>query len=172
MSQRHWFFDLEETLIQSWRDPLLVHFADMRDLIERERIEVAHIFSFAIYNKADKLVFERELQPVLEAALRIKIASWVSVEELCSQSLRNTRTQWSIHEYVSVWGKVRAFEDHVLFQGLHGHAILVDDVVPDEIKINRKTGLVTEMINVESIPHWKPLPLSLDPVSSLKQSTN
>lgn len=153
----HWFFDLEETLIKSWSNPVLANYRRVQDFIARCGIKEIHVFSFAIYDAADQEVFVRELKPFLERALGVRILSWPSVDELLKQTIDLGGPAWTRVEYLNSWGKVRAFADHVRHHCLPGHALLVDDVVPDVATVERRSGHVVECINIHSLDRWVPL---------------
>lgn len=67
------YFDLEETVIESWTDPILVNKATIERFIEENGIKDVHIFSAAIWNDRDKQIFERDLKSWIERVFSINI---------------------------------------------------------------------------------------------------
>lgn len=156
----HWFFDLEETLVRSWSNPVLVNLARVREFLERHAVQEIHVFSFAIYDAEDQVEFVRSFKPHLERALNVRILSWPCVDELCQHTVAMGGPALSRLDYLREWGKVRAFVDHVRSQGFSGHAVLVDDAVPDVVTVERRSGHMVECLNVDNLEGWAPLRLA------------
>lgn len=125
------FLDLEETIIRSWQNPTLCNIDYMRYLLANEKVEEVHIFSFAIWNQADKDVFSQRLKPHLEEALGVRIRSWVSVPEVNKVLKQFTGIVMEDWEMINVWGKMRAFQDYCRSEYKDMECVLVDDVVPN-----------------------------------------
>ena len=51
-----WFFDLEETIIRSWNDPILINKDRVTRFIEENGIKEITIFSAAIWHENDKFL--------------------------------------------------------------------------------------------------------------------
>lgn len=55
---KFFYFDLEETVIESWTDPILVNKTTIERFIEENGIKDVHIFSAAIWNVGLKILIE------------------------------------------------------------------------------------------------------------------
>lgn len=154
---KHWFFDLEATVIDSWTSALLVRTTQVRDFLRRHNVTAIHIFSFAVWNERDQATFERELKPVLERALEVQVLTCPCLEDFRAATLDQTGLEFSSDDYCQKWGKVRAFLDYVRQHNYDGHAVLVDDLVPTVATVERLSGHVVECVNVWQLDQWRPL---------------
>lgn len=152
------YIDLEDTLITNWNDQhlLMNHCHSIRQFLKHKDCSRFHIFSFAIYDAADKETFERSLLRLLETTLEARCASWPSVDEIMKRDYNLTRTRFDQHErsqWMSVRGKQDAFRNYILDLD-HGRAIdavLIDDVVPDVRLSYRRTHINIDFVNVDSV---------------------
>jgi len=125
------FLDLEETVIQSWDNPIFCNTDFILDILKQEQVKQVHIFSFAIYNDRDKKIFENTMKSGLEQHLGVEILSWVSIKELIEKIFNHTNTLFDENELITLWGKVRSFHDFCSSEFNNIECILVDDVVPN-----------------------------------------
>ena len=155
------YLDLEETVIRSWSDQTLCNigklkvFIDSNPDVDREDVR---IFSFAIYNDADKKECEKFIVPMLERALNIKITAWPSVKEIAEIDQRHTGCRWmdadmmgglDICEFIAIRGKPGAFENYIWATGDdRTNYILIDDVVPSRSIIDHRRIIQIDFINV------------------------
>ncbi len=145
------FFDLEETLILSWTDHYLCNRNKIIEFLDFYDIKEIHIFSFAIWNDDDKQHFNTEIKPFIEDNYKVCILSAPSVQEMRHSDTELTGIHYdSITDYISIRGKVGAFENWVQAAvGLkRNHNILIDDVVPNKTITNRTVGYKIDYINV------------------------
>ena len=156
------YLDLEETVIKSWQDQVLVKSDKLEQLlafdltIDRDDVR---IFSFAIYDQKDQDEFERRIKPMLERRFGITITQWPSIEDIATADQRLTGIRWldgdtmgglDIHEFITIRGKVTAFENYVRFHHDDGDRhVLLDDVVPFRSVTDLRTGTVVLTINVD-----------------------
>tara|TARA_B110000503_G_C6876916_1_gene301013 strand:+ start:80 stop:538 length:459 start_codon:yes stop_codon:yes gene_type:complete len=145
------FLDLEETIITSWSEGLLVNASRVREFLAENDAKTFTIFSFAVWDDQDKADFERLHRRGLERALDCRVASCPSTEDFMRADTALTGVHFdSLTDFISIRGKVGAFTNWVRFQGL-SHAILVDDVVPNMDIVTRDTGDIIRFINVEDV---------------------
>lgn len=142
------FLDLEETIIRSWHNPTLCNVDYLRYLLNIEKVTEVHIFSFAIWNQADKDHFSQQLKPHIEQALGVRIRSWVSVSEINKVIRQFTSTVLEDWELADVWGKLRAFQDYCRAQYKGMECVLIDDVVPNSAFILTDDRLMIRTIKV------------------------
>ena len=143
------YFDLEETIIESWHDPLLCNVGKVRDFIAKNNIEQIHIFSAAIWNDVDKHTFEKSLKIFLEGVFNIEILSWPSMEDVWKETQWKTVKFDNVMEMIAMIGKKRMFEDWCKW--MHhkdSHCVLLDDSFEDEIIINRVHNTQIEVVNI------------------------
>lgn len=154
------YLDLEGTVLTSFDDALLMNVCRVQDFLDAnpdlDRTDV-RVFSFAIYNDKDKDQFVRTMKPMLERALGVTITSCPSLYDMALASQRLTGHRWidqdtgdvDIHDYISIVGKVHAFEDYVNYHHAEGgRVVLVDDIVPSKTVLNRTLGLQLDYINI------------------------
>lgn len=160
------YLDLEQTVIDNWQDGLLHKPQRIKHFIDANypdiNVDDVRIFSFAIYDDADKAKFEHELKGMLEATLDITITQWPSVVEIAAASQKLTGVRWldkdtmggmDIHEYITIVGKFRAFEDWVWLRHEDGNrVVLIDDVVPQRTIYDHVRDIQIDLINVDHLP--------------------
>jgi len=143
------YFDLEETVIESWFDPILVNKATIESFIEENNIKDIHIFSAAIWNEQDKHIFERDLKTWIEQVFNINILSWPSMEEVMKESCWKNAIFEDVTEFLCMIGKKRAFEDWCKIKHHRDtHCILLDDSFEDEILTNSVHNTKIEVVNI------------------------
>lgn len=143
------YFDLEETVIESWHDPLLCNVKKVRDFIAKNNIEQIHIFSAAIWNDRDKNTFEKSLKPFLEGVFNIEILSCPSMEDVWKETQWKTVKFDNVMEMIAMIGKKCMFEDWCKWKHhKDSHCVLLDDSFEDEIIINRVHNTQVEVVNI------------------------
>lgn len=156
------YLDLEETVISSWQDQVLVKSHKLEMLLaanpDIDRSDV-RVFSFAIYNQKDKDEFARDIKPMLERRFGITITLWPSVAEMAEADQLLTGRRWldadsmgglDICEFIDLRGKAGAFMNWVLFHGVDGERyMLLDDVVPQHVLYDRKRDIQIDFVNVD-----------------------
>lgn len=145
------FLDLEETVIRSWGDPTLVNKDWIQYLLHQEQVQEVHIFSFAIFNQADKDRFSQQIKPFLENALEVRIRSWVSIAEINKIIRSFTSVVLEDWELTDVWGKMRAFQDYCRAQYKDTECVLIDDVVPNSTFLLSDDKLTIRTIKAPAI---------------------
>jgi hypothetical protein len=149
--------DLEETVIQSWHSPLILHnniqkikryLAD--SLVSSNRI---NIFSHAVWNDEDFNYFYNFIAPDLERAFgsTFVINKCMKVDWLMKNALGN----WRIHaqgEYVATYNKFESFMRYIpLIGAIETTFILFDDLVPNcRIHLHDSENMV-QFVNINSI---------------------
>jgi FMN phosphatase YigB (HAD superfamily) len=144
-----WVFDLEETVIQSWDNPVLCNVDRVRTFIKDNNIKDVHIFSAAIWNEQDKHHFEVKLKSFLENAFEINIVSWPSMEDAWKNSHWHGTFFEGVCELLTLIGKKRLFEDWCMWNALAGsHCVLLDDSFGNTVLTNYDTNIVIETVDV------------------------
>lgn len=157
------YLDLEGTVIKGWDDQVLMNVRRLRDLLSNnpdiDRRDV-RVFSFAIYNDKDKDEFVRFIKPMVENALDVTITQWPSLYDMAVASQKLSGHRWvdqddgsmDVHDYISIVGKVNAFEDWVTYyHGDGSRVMLVDDIVPNKTVLNHSLGLQVDFVNVVNV---------------------
>lgn len=150
------FLDLEETIIHSFSDPVLCNVQKIKSFLRMAEATEVHIFSYAIYNDADRELFDREIKPNIERALDIKVASCITVPEMVKADSDLTGLRFEkgheVSEFIQLRGKKDGFINYVLSRGGDfKRAVLIDDIVPDITVTHRIKGWSIELWNVNSI---------------------
>ena len=149
------WLDLEQTIIASWDDVFLINVTTIRDFLKSRNITEVGIFSFAIYNEADKEEFRKNVKPIIELALGVTVTTYPSVQDMIRVEKQFTGVRfdqpYEVTEYIHLRGKKDAFINYI--QGIceFETAILIDDVVPDLTLSHRFKGWAIELWNVDSL---------------------
>ena len=168
------FLDLEETLIESWSDHTwLTHKAEaIGTFIKRSLIQSAHqsksiyhdtprlelprfgLMSWAVWNDADKQIFQQQLQHWIEGNLKMAFSEdliW-TMEDWAALVLKNTGLRMSQQDLFDFCNK-----ETVLFwlrnaeHGFpHGEITLIDDAVPHNNVVTSQTRKITT-VNVDKL---------------------
>ncbi len=125
------FFDLEETLIRSWNNPLFCNTQFIMELVKKEGTNKVHMFSFAIIDDSDKKIFEERYKEHIEKHFGIEIVTWQSIDEIMEEVFQFNGIVFDKFEFTSMWGKLKAFHDFCRNKFENKECILVDDVVPN-----------------------------------------
>jgi hypothetical protein len=153
------FLDLEETIINSWQDQLLVNTQKVKDWLREIGATEVDIFSFAIYNERDQEIFVRQMKPFLERVLEVKINTWPSVIEMAVADTKETGIYWlrdseslGIVEYINLRGKMYGFINYVrhMYPGL-ANVVLLDDVVPNTTMSFNDDNQSIHLVNVKKL---------------------
>jgi hypothetical protein len=157
MSERDiWFLDLEETIITDFTDPEIANLEVVKEHFKRIGVKQVHIFSFAIWGSREKKIFEQpNFKGWLERVFELEIVTYPSMQEVMDEVFWKTHTKWELTDFISIWGKARAFADYCLMMHHTKNCFLIDDIVPNAITVDRKTGLTTEFINVLNLHEWE-----------------
>lgn len=149
------FLDLEETIIESFSDPVLCNVTKIRNFLEARDVTKIHMFSFAIYNDADRDTFDRFIRPNIEEALGVTVISCPTVVEMYKTDTNFTGTRFDIinpvMDYISLRGKKDAFINYVNAVFDYDVAILIDDMVPDLDISHRFNDYTIELWNINSL---------------------
>lgn len=149
----HVFLDLEETVIESWDNPLFINARKIRSFLRQRGVSEISIFSFAIHNQKDKDDFNNHLKSNLQDLLGVTIRPVQSLEDFCAIIRRgHGGAVWEPFELGLVWGKFRSFVDVCTSVAPRGSVnILIDDMV-DDVRIHNVTrDVVIETFNINSL---------------------
>ena len=150
--KQHFFLDLEGTIIDSWDNRVFVNYSRVKDFLSQRMIKEVNIFSFAIWNEKDLNVFnQKDFKGWLEDALEVKIVSTPTVEDIKKVVQHHRGINWETHELISVWGKLRSFQDFCIACFENCSCTLLDDAVPNMTQVMHDSNLVIKTIDVETI---------------------
>lgn len=144
------FIDLEETIIESWYNPLLMNVIKIKNILSTLEVSSVDIFSAAIWNDTDKQIFLLQMKEAIERVLGIKIINVISMEDV------HVQTQWkqakfeSICEMIALIGKKRMFEDWCREKHFNEHCVLVDDSFGNSFLHNCDSGGIVQVIDVNN----------------------
>lgn len=131
---KKFFFDLEQTLISIWGDPVISNRQWVTELIAAEGVKDISIFSFACWHDKDRDHFNSTMKEWLEDVFGFQIVSVPTVEDIARVVRKVNCCDFHIHDIISLWGKQRSFEDFVLFSRERDtEFVLVDDAVPNKV---------------------------------------
>jgi hypothetical protein len=155
------FLDLEDTVITNWRDQYYTNVQKVRTWLIENEIKEVGIFSFAIYDDADKTIFEKQLKVGLTDVFGIRITTWPSVLEMMDIDTRHTGDYWrnessigtAVTEFINLRGKTQAFINFANEQFPDAKSIaLLDDVVKNTIITYPDEQRTIHLVNVDKLP--------------------
>lgn len=150
-------FDLEETLIESWDDPIiLVHNVQkirnhVKRCIDLGETQLAFgIFSWAIWNEKDKLTFKLTMQDDLEHALGFMFdPNFVFDMEQISDIVLNVRKKkLSKSDMFDLFGKEECLLSMLRGNFFKGQDVILFDDVVDNMEIFHPNGSI-QFINIK-----------------------
>ena len=143
------FLDLEETVIKSWHERSPVNLHKVQHTLKLLDAKQVTIFSFAISDDKDKETFDQEnFKCALEKMFEIEIIAFPSVQEIMKVCMKHTGNHFEQHEFLSVWGKYRAFHDYCSAKHSGESSVLLDDVVHDTEFYNKTTNTRIHTIRI------------------------
>ena len=146
------YIDLEQTIISNWDDGFLINTEKVRDFLKSHNAEGFHVFSFAVWNDADRFVFNTRFKSVLENALESKVLTCNTCEDFMRDDTEFTSLRFdSLTDYISIRGKVGAFMNWTASNHAGTTNFLVDDVVPNAVWENQDTRTKCVFVNVNSL---------------------
>ena len=145
------FWDLEETVIDSWQSGLLTNVSIVSDFVAKHKIKEVTIFSFAIWNEKDLIRFDKEFKKMLEDTFEVKIVNVLTTEQIRQTVCQAMCAQFDIHDFLSLWGKKRAFVEFCEAVHPNTHTVLLDDCVPNIVHHNLDTNSIIELVNVTTL---------------------
>lgn len=151
------FFDLEETLITDWHDPVLCNVQKVRAWITANDVKEANIFSWAVWDEADIEVFNRDLKHWLEDSFGFKIIGVVSkgaaIKVVCKhKGLKiNINDGLDVADVANFFGKHGIFTEWCLAWGRDCTCVLLDDVVPNRTIVDADRNVTIKLVNVTDL---------------------
>jgi hypothetical protein len=143
----HLFIDLEDTVItpviEGWWKTELINIDKVKAVMAKFQPDFLHIFSFAIWNVAQREQFNQAVRPMLEAALGMQFSLVPTVDEdilpVCCKVMGLQRSLVDFQEMSNFWGKHEAFRlcmrnmfSKTREHGIVGEVMLLDDAVFNE----------------------------------------
>ena len=125
------FLDLEQTLIESWYVPDFCNRDFINKIIDQEGTNKIHLFSFAIIEESDQLEFQKRFKNPIENHFNIEILSVISVREMMNTIFKSQGAIFEKFEFITIWGKLKAFQDYCAISFENTECVLVDDIVPN-----------------------------------------
>lgn len=112
------FLDLEDTIITpatlGWHLCELINVDKIKRFISNNNIEVVSIFSFAVHDKREKMLFEKHNRAMIEQALGHSLFRIPTVDDdivpACARQKSLAPSLISFQEMVEFWGKDLAFQ--------------------------------------------------------------
>lgn len=99
--------------MNGWPNTLLINVEKVKQFLAELQPDYVHIFSFAVWNAAEKLRFEMWTQPMLEQVFNFKL-SWVPTVDddiipLCCKEMGLNPASVTFSGASDFWGKQGAF---------------------------------------------------------------
>lgn len=167
------FFDLEETLIDTYVDmstmtPVnsnirFVNVESITNFIQKNNVDSANIFSFAMQNQSlvnhfdDDLHYKVSVRSKIESKFGIKINRNISLSDMIKMSSKIRHVDTISHrDYFTHYSKQQAFIDMVRYKIKYSNETdatftLVDDMVENVIIYYPTAHVCIKLINVNTL---------------------
>lgn len=149
------FFDLEETLITDWHDPVLTNVQKVKKWIADNNVKQAGIFSWAIWGDKDVAVFNRDLKKWLEGVFEIEFTEIVPKQQavltVCLVKGLRCSDDIDLIDTASIFGKHGIFTDWCIATKRDCTCVLLDDTVPDRVTVDQESGVTVKLVNVDKL---------------------
>jgi hypothetical protein len=145
------WLDLEETLIKSWHDHMLINdFFKVKKYVESLQANKVNIFSYAIWTNEDKYEFENDLKPWLEDHLGFFIEKNPSVADMVNATKQFQGIIYLDHiDFINLVPKWLGFYYYISnLQSNNTTYYLIDDCVPNMV-INSNNTI--QFVNVKDL---------------------
>lgn len=143
------FWDLEETVIESFTEPHHVNIERMLTISKHFSTSSVEIFSFAIWNSRDKAIFDVKMKVSLEALYDIEITGALMMADVNRSYFKHTGVWLDDIDFTAILGKHGAFVEYVkMVTKGNEEFILVDDVVDNATFHFRDTNTIIHLVNV------------------------
>ena len=149
-----WFLDLEGTIITDWDsmcglNPILINANTIRRLLELNNVKSINIFSFAIQDNSDQLLFYFELENKLRHALGINIKQVPTMVEMYDIIFNNPVFPFEKVNHLIKLGKAEVFKQYCIAQ----YKDITVNIIDDEVSTNliQVDNLNINYINVDKI---------------------
>ena len=159
------YLDLENTIIGTFKDGgSLRNVQKIRQILQDRGVEEVGIFSFALFNEADKYYFQNTLQAAIEDALSVKVTTVPTIIEMMVSDYEYTGTYFDprngcdMSDWITIRHKEGAFKYWILNKFVNQKAsprcdivktLLIDDVVPNMYSTYTDEQLVIEYLNID-----------------------
>ena len=157
-TKTHFFFDLEETLITDWHDPVLTNVQRVREWIKANGVTEAGIFSWAIWDEKDVNKFNLEMKRWLEDAFGFKVTQVVIKRDAVAIAAKHKGLRFDINDPLDVADMASIFGKHGIFTEfcfatfqVDCTCVLLDDVVPNRTIFDHNSNLTVKLVNVTDI---------------------
>jgi hypothetical protein len=147
------WLDLEETIINSWHEGLLMNVDKIKKQLELLNVCTVNIWSFAIWDEDDHNEFVKSgMKESIERALNVTINGWLCVDDIqkAVQKYENI-TYESRSDFMSLNGKHWSFIKYCLYKQRGHQNILIDDVVGNWLMSDADTNTIVQLINIKNI---------------------
>jgi hypothetical protein len=145
------WLDLEQTVISIWHDPVLINVEKIKAWLDNRDIKTINIFSFAVWNQADRDQFNAGMRDMIEQALGRRIDTVPTCEEIKRAVFDSKGTVFDLSEFISIWQKEKAFHDYIRLTQGPGEFILIDDTVEDVLIFRDHTHQKICTFNVDRL---------------------
>lgn len=148
------YFDLEETLINSFHSPIFCNQNKIERFIKDNEIKEIGIFSAAICNVSDKEHFILYIKEGIEKRYNIKIIDnrVITMQQVVDMYMFNLCISLDISEMLSLYGKNGSFHQYCnMIYRSSRTCILLDDAFDDITIHNHKTNLITKIVNITEL---------------------
>jgi hypothetical protein len=147
------WLDLEETIINSWHEGLLMNVDKIKKQLELLNVTTVNIWSFAIWDKDDHTEFVKSgMKESIERALNVTINEWLCVDDIQKvvQKYENIVYE-SRSDFTLLNGKHWSFIKYCLYKQRGHQNILIDDVVGNWLLSDADTNTIVQLINIKDI---------------------
>ncbi len=142
------FFDLEETIITEFDNPLVINIEKVKLLQDKlELPENISIFSFAIWDDNDRDRFNHIIKPMIESSFNFIVEDIPTIDEIIAVIKTKWPTILCREDFFEFFDKERAFIEFMRLTHPDESSMLIDDRVSDITFTFNNTTIKTVNIN-------------------------
>ena len=160
------WLDLEDTIVtpvvNGWFNTEAINIDKVKRFISEFKPDLVHIFSFAIWDVAQREQFNIATRPWLEEALGVKFSLVLTVDDdmipICCKLMGLSHDLVDFQEMSNFWGKQGTFRlcmrhhaTNLQKHNLQLHAVLLDDVVYNEHLVWSDIGAAIQQLNIDQL---------------------
>ena len=123
------FFDLEQTLMESWECPVPMNKQLVDEWKENFSISEIFIFSFAIWDEKDKETFNSQMKWRLEKFFGFTIVDVVTKDEVFQTIKNHRKIAMDEHDFTDFFNKENSFLEWARIKFEDDKIFLFDDMV-------------------------------------------
>ncbi len=146
--QTIWFWDLEETCINSFYSPTYCNVDKLLKYIADNNITEVIILSFAIWYDKELNHFTKTMHTAIEERFGIKIIDVLKADDIRKVVCGRMVAEFDLTDFIALWGKKRSFIEYSSALYKDCTTVLIDDCIPNLTINDHDNNLTIELVDV------------------------